>query len=111
MRFFDLFLRRAGVRQAPTRVASQLSRFTVVCPRTSLADIRRQIYLDFEAAGLTVSGLRVDHAHRHDMATACVTVSCPPEKRRVLMMQARQVKDYPGVHQVRWGDQRHLALN
>ena len=111
MRFFDLFLRRAGVRPAPVRAPSGLSRLTVVCPRHLLPELRKQIYLDFEAAGLRVSGLIVDNAQQHDMARACVTVACPPEMRAVLMSQARLLRDRPGVQQVQWGDRRQHALN
>lgn len=111
MRLFNLFLRRAGVQPAPVRVPNPVSRFTVVCPRHLLADLRKQIYLDFEAAGLQIAGLMVDHAQQHDMARACVTVNCPPELRSVLMSQARQLSAYPGVQQVQWGDRRHIALN
>ena len=111
MRLFNLFLRRAGVQSAPVRIPSSVSRLTVVCPRHILADVRKQIYLDFEAAGLQVANLLVDHAKKQDMARACVTVNCPPELRSVLMSQARQLSSYPGVHQVQWGDRRHIALN
>lgn len=111
MRLFDLFLRRAGVQAAPLRVRSSLSRLTLVCPRKDMAGLRKQIYLDFEAAGLKVATLQVDRAQDPDMATACVTVNCPPELRSVLMSQARQLCAYPGVRQVQWGDRRHIALN
>ncbi len=111
MRLFDLFLRRAGVQPAPMRVRHSLSRLTVVCPRKDMADVRKQIYVEFKAAGIKVATLRVDRAHDSDMATACVTVSCPPELRADLMRRARQIRAYPGVHQVQWGDHRHIALN
>ncbi|PLC51497.1 hypothetical protein CR159_00150 [Pollutimonas subterranea] len=111
MRLFNLFLRRAGVQTAPVRVPSSVSRLTVVCPRHILADVRKQIYQDFEAAGLSVANLLVDHAPQQGMATACVTVNCPPELRSVLMSQARQISAYPGVQRVQWGDRRHIALN
>lgn len=111
MRFFDLFLRRAGVRQAPVRTPNPVSRLTVVCPRHLLPNVRKQIYFGFEAAGLQVSGLSVDNAQRHDMARACVTVACPPDMRAVLMSQARHLRDMPGVHQVHWGHRSQHALN
>ena len=51
MRFFDLFLRRAGVDRATAqgrrRVAAAL---TVICPRDELGSLRKQICLDFSAA-------------------------------------------------------------
>ncbi|MGP1614914.1 MAG: hypothetical protein ACTS5Y_07675 [Pollutimonas bauzanensis] len=112
MRLFNLFLRRAGVQSsAAVRAPSSLSRLTVVCPRHLLADVRKQIYLDFEGAGLRVAKVLVDKARQHDMARACVTLNCPPELRPVLMSQARQLSSYPGVQQVQWGDRRHIALN
>lgn len=111
MRLFNLFLRRAGVRTTPVRVPSSVSRLTVVCPRHVLPELRKQIYLDFEAAGLKVAGLLVDHARQEGMARACVTVNCPPELRAVLMSQARRLQSIPGVAQVQWGDRRHIALN
>ncbi|WP_041683202.1 hypothetical protein [Pusillimonas sp. T7-7] len=111
MRLFNLFLRRAGVQSAPVRVPSSTSRLTVVCPRNLLADVRKQIYLGFEGSGLRVATLMVDHALTHDMARACVTIHCPPELRSVLMSQARQLSQFPGVHKVQWGDRRHIALN
>jgi hypothetical protein len=112
MRLFDLFLRRAGVQQrGPVRERNPVSRLTVVCPRKDMAGVRKQIYLDFNAAGIKVSTLQVDRARDPDMATACITVSCPPELRAVLMHQARQIRAYPGVRMVQWGDHRHIALN
>src|SRR5690606_15790300 len=111
MRLFNLFLRRAGMRSVPVRVPSSTSRLTVVCPRHQLADVRKQIYLGFEGSGLRVATLLVDDALQHDMARTCVTVHCPPELRSVLMTQARQLSQFPGVAQVQWGDQRHIALN
>ncbi|UYO92869.1 hypothetical protein [Pollutimonas sp. M17] len=111
MRLFNLFLRRAGVQTAPTRIPSPVSRLTVVCPHNVLADVRKQIYLDFEAAGLSVAAMSVDRAQQQGLARACVTIKCPPELRSVLMSQARQLSSFPGVHQVQWGDRRHIALN
>lgn len=111
MRLFNLFLRRAGVQPVPVRVGNSVSRLTVVCLRDALANVRKQIYLDFEAAGLKVATLQVSSAQDPGMAMACVTVSCPPELRTVLMEQARQLRIRPDVHTVQWGDQRHIVLN
>src|SRR3546814_3833629 len=96
MRLFNLFLRRAGVQAAPIRVPSRVSRLTVVCPHNVLADVRKQIYLGFEAAGLRVSAVSVDGARQQGLARACVTVNCPPELRSVLMSQARELSSFPG---------------
>lgn len=111
MRLFNLFLRRAGVQSAPVRIPSSVSRFTVECNRDQLVQVRKQIYLGFKGAGLHVTALRVDHAQQQDMARACVTVHCPPELRSVLMSQARQLSQYPGVRHMQWGDRPHRALN
>lgn len=111
MRLFSLFLRRAGVQPAPVRKPSNVSRLTVICPRHQLADIRKQIYANFQAAGLKIQTLTVDHAAGHEMSSACVTVLCPPAMRPALMSQARRLRDAQGVHQVHWGDRRHIALN
>ncbi|HUH87175.1 MAG TPA: hypothetical protein VL003_03895 [Pusillimonas sp.] len=111
MRLFNLFLRRAGVRQASVPVRKPVSRLTVVCPRAELAQVRKQIYLDFGAAGLKVAGMQVDHGSQSDMATACITVNCPPELRNVLMDRARHLRSNPSVRGLQWGDHRHIALN
>jgi hypothetical protein len=111
MRLFNLFLRRAGVQPAPLRTPSNVSRLTVTCARHQLPVLRRQIYADFEAAGLKIQALTVDHAPGHDMSSACVTVHCPPALRPALMSQARRLREAVGVHQVHWGDRRHIALN
>jgi len=111
MRLFNLFLRRAGVRQAPAPVRKSLSRLTIMCPRSDLAQLRKQIYTDFGAAGLKVAGMQVDHGSHSDIATACVTVNCPPELRTVLMDRARQLRSNPSVRELQWGDHRHIALN
>src|SRR5690625_4877637 len=97
MRLFDLFLRRAGVEHATIPVRKPVSRLTVVCPRGDLAKVRRQIYTDFRAAGLKVAGMQVDHGNGSGLATACVTVKCPPELRGVLMDRARQLRSNPSV--------------
>src|SRR5690606_32106122 len=108
---FNLFLLRAGLRTAPTRLPRSTSRLTVECPRDQLAKVRKQIYLGLETAGLQVTAIMVDHVHQLDLARACVTVHCPPELRSALMSQARQLSQHPGVRQVHWGDRRHIALN
>ena len=111
MRLFNLFLRRAGVRPTAMPVRKPLSRLTIMCPRGDLAQLRKQIYTDFGAAGLTVAGMQVDHGKHPGMATACVTVNCPPELRNVLMDRARQLRANPSVRGLQWGDHRHIALN
>ena len=111
MRLFNLFLRRAGVRPSAVAVRKPLSRLTIMCPRSDLAAVRKQIYTDFGAAGLTVAGMEVDHGNQSDLATACVTVNCPPELRSVLMDRARSLRANPSVRGLQWGDHRHIALN
>ncbi|CPL39851.1 Uncharacterised protein [Bordetella pertussis] len=76
MRFFDLFLRRAGVDR--THALSQrrgTSRLTFVCPRDALGAVRKQICLDFSAAGLSVAQFQVDSGRDAELASACITVS------------------------------------
>lgn len=111
MRLFNLFMRRAGIQPGSVRAPRSTSRLTVVCPRDRLAAVRKQVYLNFEGAGLRVAHLLVDQATQHGMARACVTIDCPPELRPVLMSQARELSAFPGVHKVQWGDRRHIALN
>jgi len=111
MRMFELFLRRAGVQAPAAPVRRTLSRLTVVCPVGDMAAVRRHIYSDFKAAGLKVATLQVDRGHDSGLASACVTVDCPPEQRSLLMNRARSLRGHPSVKDVRWGDQRHLALN
>lgn len=61
MRFFDLFLRRAGVDRATAMGRRRgTSRLTVICPRDELGALRKQICLDFSAAGLDVSQVQID---------------------------------------------------
>src|SRR3546814_9488792 len=91
MRLFNLFLRRAGVQAAPIRVPSRVSRLTVVCPNNVLADVRKQIYLGFEAAGLRVSAVSVDGARQQGLERACVTVNCTHELRSVQMAPASEL--------------------
>lgn len=111
MRLFNLFLRRAGVRQPVVPTRKPVSRLTVMCPRADLAQVRKQIYLDFGAAGLKVAGMQVDHGSHSDMATACITINCPPELRNVLVDRARQLRSNPSIRGLQWGDHRHIALN
>ncbi|CPP73694.1 hypothetical protein [Bordetella pertussis] len=104
MRFFDLFLRRAGVDR--THALSQRrgpSRLTFVCPRDALGAVRKQICLDFSAAGLSVAQFQVDSGRDAELASACITVSCPPELRAELMSQARRLSANPAVQQLRFG--------
>ncbi|WP_233233600.1 hypothetical protein [Bordetella sp. LUAb4] len=107
MRIFDLFLRRAGV-DRPAALAGRRasSRLTVVCAREALGAVRKQICLDFKAAGLSVAQMQVDQGRDKTMASACITVNCPPNMRNVLMSQARQLSDNPAICSVRFGDQR-----
>ncbi len=111
MRLFNLFLRRAGVQAVPAPASSAVSRLTVECPRHVLPGLRKQIYTDFEAAGLQIAALRIDHAQSHGLARACVTIRYSPEARRTLMDQARQLGSYPGVQRVHWGAAAQHALN
>lgn len=111
MRLFELFLRRAGVSHAATQQHRRaVSRLTIECPQDAVGSVRKRIYTDFQAAGLDVSHMEVDRA-AGGMAAACVTVNCPPDKRRALMSQARRLNDNPEVSRVRWGDVRSRANN
>ena len=112
MRLFNLFLRRAGVQPAPAVFRKPASsRLTVVCDSGQMATVRRSIYQSFSAAGLKVVSLQVGHATDPTLVSACVTVTCPPEMRSVLMKQARSLSGADGVRDVRWGDHRHIVLN
>lgn len=83
MRFFDLFLRRAGVDRATAQGRRRgTSRLTVICPRDELGSLRKQICLDFSAAGLDVSQVQIDQGSDPGMASACITVNCPRIARR-----------------------------
>lgn len=111
MRLFELFLRRAGVSHAAAqRQRRAVSRLTIECPQDAMGSLRKRIYTDFQAAGLDVSHMEIDRADG-GMAAACVTVNCPPDKRRVLMSQARRLHDSPEVSRVRWGDARRRLGN
>jgi len=104
MRFFDLFLRRAGVdRHAAQGRRRGTSRLTVVCPRDEIGALRKQICLDFSAAGLDVARVQVDTGRDTELASACITVNCPPELRGELMSQARRLSANPAVRHVRFG--------
>ncbi|OZI32483.1 hypothetical protein CAL29_25580 [Bordetella genomosp. 10] len=110
MRIFDLFLRRAGVDRPATLAGRRASsRLTVVCAREALGAVRKQICLDFKAAGLNVAQMQVDQGHDQALASACITVNCPADMRGVLMSQARQLRDNPAICSVRFGDQRRAA--
>jgi len=110
MRFFDLFLRRAGVdRAAALSRRRGTSRLTVICPRGELGALRKQIYLDFSAAGLAVSQVQIEPGHDPDTASACITVNCPPELRGELMSQARRLSANPAVRRVHFGAQTAMA--
>ena len=104
MRFFDLFMRRAGVDRpvAPNR-RHGTSRLTIVCPRDALGAVRKQICLDFGAAGLDVAQFQIDSSRDADFASACITVNCPPELRPELMSQARRLRANPAVRHVQFG--------
>lgn len=102
MRFFDLFLRRAGVDRASVQAQRRGTRLTVVCPRDAVGALRKQICLDFSAAGLSVARFHVDSAKHSDLASACVTVNCPPELRGELMSQAKRLSAHPSVRDVRF---------
>jgi len=110
MRFFDLFLRRQGVdRAAAGHRRRGTSRLTLVCPRESLETLRKQICLDFSAAGLNVSQFQVDSGAQAGLASACVTVDCPPELRAELMSQAKRLSANPSVQQLRFGGRQAAA--
>ncbi len=106
MRIFELFLRRAGVDRAVAMGRRRsTSRLTVEAPRATMGELRRQICLDFQAAGLNVSQVEIDHGP-NDVASARITVNCPPAKRSELMAQARRLNDNPDVHRVQFGQVR-----
>jgi hypothetical protein len=106
MRFFDLFLRRAGVDRATAQGRRRgTSRLTVICPRDELGSLRKQICLDFSAAGLDVSQVQIDQGSDPGLASACITVNCPPELRGELMSQARRLSANPVVRHVHFGVQ------
>jgi len=107
MRLFDLFLRRAGLNgTAAIHNRRTVSRLTVECPNAALGDVRKQICLNFEAAGLNVTEVRVDRGQDPDSASACVTLDCPPERRTAMVEAARRLTVDPRVRRVQWGDSR-----
>jgi len=107
MRLFDMFLRRAGLTRADAlRRRRAVSRLTVECRDDMLSGLRQRIYTDFRAAGLNVSQVQIRHGEPGRMASACVTVDCPAEKRAELMSQARRLGEHPGVHRVQFGAMR-----
>ena len=74
-----------------------------------LGALRKQIYLDFSAAGLAVSQVQIEPGHDPDTASACITVNCPPELRGELMSQARRLSANPAVRRVHFGAQAAMA--
>ncbi|HEY0295715.1 MAG TPA: hypothetical protein VGC69_10325 [Bordetella sp.] len=98
---FGLFLRRATRTGFAARQGA--SRLTVECPREALQALRRQICLEFASAGLNVSRLQVGSGSQPGLASACVTVVCPPERRAELMSQAQRLSGHPAVRLVRLG--------
>ena len=62
--------------------------------------MRKQICLDFSAAGLDVSQVQIDQGKDPGLASACITVNCPPELRAELMSQARRLSANPAVRHV-----------
>ena len=110
MRIFDLFLRRAGVDRATAMSRRRSSSSLILeCPRTELGNLRKQICLDFQAAGLDVSQFQVDHSGQSELASARITVNCPPELRGALMTQAKRLSDNPDVRHVQFGQVRRPA--
>ena len=91
MRLFDMFLRRAGLTRADAlRRNRAVSRLTIECPENMLSGLRQRIYADFRAAGLNVSQVQIQRGEGGQMASACVTVDCPADKRAELVSQARR---------------------
>ncbi|MBV7481645.1 hypothetical protein [Bordetella sp. BOR01] len=109
MRLFDLFMRRAGVDRAAINRRQGMSRLTIVCPRDALGAVRKQICLDFGAAGLDVAQFQIDSGRDADFASACITVNCPPELRSELMSQARRLRANPAVRHVHFGTSARAA--
>lgn len=104
MRLFDLFLRRAGVDRASSSTGRHgTSRLTIVCPRTEVNSLRKQVCADFGAAGLSVTQFQIDTNRDANYASACVTINCPPTLRTELMSQARRLQAHPSVHQIHFG--------
>lgn len=110
MRLFDLFLRRAGVDRASSlNRRPGTSRLTIVCPRDALGAVRKQVCLDFGAAGLNVAQFQIDSSRDTNFASACITVNCPPELRPELMSQARRLRANPVVRDVHFGTSARAA--
>ena len=104
MRLFDLFLRRAGVDRASSLAGRHgTSRLTIVCPRTEVNSLRKQVCADFGAAGLSVTQFQIDSNQDANYASACVTVSCPPTLRSELMSQAKRLQTHPSVRRIHFG--------
>jgi hypothetical protein len=104
MRFFNLFLRRAGLDQATALHRRRaISRLTVICPREVLGVVRKQICLDFNAVGLDVSQVQIHQGQDPEQASACITVRCPPELRAELVSQVRRLSANPAIRRVHFG--------
>ncbi len=103
MRFFDLFLRRAGVERAAAGRRRGTSRLTVVCPRDALEAVRKQICPDFSAAGLSVSQFQVDGGSQDRAGLGLHHGRLSPELRAELMSQARRLSANPDIRHVHFG--------
>ena len=80
-----------------------------MCPRDALGDVRKQVCLDFSAAELSVTQFQVDQGSDVQQASACITVSCPPELRAEFISQARRLSSNPTVSRVHFSDVRPVT--
>lgn len=52
-----------------------------------------------------MSQVQIDQGRDPGLASACITVNCPPELRGELMSQARRLSANPAVRHVHFGAQ------
>ena len=105
MRFFDLFLRRAGVDRATAQGRRRgTSRLTVICPRDELGSLRKQICLTSAPPAWMFRKCRSTRA-RIPAWRRPASPSTAPELRGELMSQARRLSANPAVRHVHFGVQ------
>lgn len=92
----------APLRGAATRPARPTYQITIVGMADTLNALRKQLYQELQALDLPVLNVRVSRPDAARLASATVTLQCPPQARALLSAIALRLGQRPDVRRVHW---------
>lgn len=75
---------------------------TIVCLSSALNALRKQLFIDLNTIDLRVTQVVVTRETGDDVASATVTLACPPDSRAALTTLVMRLGEDRNVRRVNW---------